>query len=297
MRFLTYSILAFILFSPSLVFAQEFLVGIPGLNGDELDFNAFINAVYITAISIAAMLAVIKIIIAGVKYMFTDIVTQKGAAKKDIKNSLFGLLIVLGAVLILQVINPELTTFDPEFSEVRNPPQNLTQADQVFIEQTGAVEQGFRHIPIDADFETRARFIISCSGEVQIRQDQVRCYELDELIEEGVREDLSSLEEDVVDIIIEQYELYLGERLILDESILEAIDAEWSSSGDDLEVIFAVEMPIDGIGTEQNGFGLGYESQVEGVCARYQEANPDKIVELVSGETSQNYNACILINT
>jgi hypothetical protein len=86
------------------------LVGIPGINtAGSTDFDLLINTLYGLSISVAALLAVIKIVIAGVKYMLTDIVTTKGAAKTDIQNALIGLSVVLGAVLILNVINPKLT--------------------------------------------------------------------------------------------------------------------------------------------------------------------------------------------
>ncbi len=61
------------------------------------------------SISIAALLAVVKIIIAGAKYMLSDIVTTKGEAKKDIRGALLGLLLIIGAVIILNTINPALT--------------------------------------------------------------------------------------------------------------------------------------------------------------------------------------------
>jgi hypothetical protein len=85
------------------------LVGIPGLNPNA-SFNEYINALYALAISVAALIAVIKIIIAGVKYMLSDVVTSKGAAKEDIQSALFGLLIIAAAYLILNQINPNLTT-------------------------------------------------------------------------------------------------------------------------------------------------------------------------------------------
>lgn len=84
------------------------LVGIPNLQ-DQTNFNSYINALYAMAISIAALIAVIKIIIAGAKYMLDDIVTHKSEAKEDIKNSLIGLLIIIGAVIILTTINSNLT--------------------------------------------------------------------------------------------------------------------------------------------------------------------------------------------
>jgi hypothetical protein len=95
---------------PVLALAQpiyEPMVGVPGY-AEGGDFGALMTALYALAISIAALLAVIKIVIAGVKWMLTDIVTAKGEAKKDIYAALIGLLIVVGAVLILFVINPNI---------------------------------------------------------------------------------------------------------------------------------------------------------------------------------------------
>ncbi len=80
----------------------------------------FIRILYALSISAAALLAVVKIIFGGVKYMLSDIVTDKAGAKKDIQGALLGLLIVLGAFLILNTINPQLTSLSlivnaPEF--------------------------------------------------------------------------------------------------------------------------------------------------------------------------------------
>ncbi len=102
-------ILTLMLALPSITLAQyTTLVDIPDLSGT-LTFNSFVNALYVLSISVAALLAVIKIVIAGVKWMVTDVVPNKGEAKKDIQNALLGLLIILAAVLILTVINPNLT--------------------------------------------------------------------------------------------------------------------------------------------------------------------------------------------
>jgi Type IV secretion system pilin len=102
-----------VLFLPVSVFAAEFkaLVGIPGIDNITGDggLNDYINALYRLSISIAALLAVIKIVIAGAKYMLTDIVPAKEEAKKDIQGALIGLLIVIGAIIILNTINTDLT--------------------------------------------------------------------------------------------------------------------------------------------------------------------------------------------
>ncbi len=99
------------------------LVGVPGLSGGDAGFGTYINALYGLAISLAAIIAVIKIIIAGAKYMLSDIVTHKSDAKEDIKNSLIGLLIIIGAVIILSTINTDIT-------------ENAINADALTIDNT-----------------------------------------------------------------------------------------------------------------------------------------------------------------
>jgi len=109
------SILVFMGISAQAVFAQENglsytpVVQIPGLDPNTQDTQQYVNALYLLAVTIAALLAVVKIIFGGVKWMLSDIVTDKASAKKDIQGAIFGLLIVLGTVLILNTIDPNLT--------------------------------------------------------------------------------------------------------------------------------------------------------------------------------------------
>lgn len=117
MKYTLHLLVFTLLITPLALFAQGKdyipLVGLPGAGGSTLgpgsSFEDYINAMYALSIGIAALLAVIKIIVAGVKWMLTDIVTSKEEAKKDIKGALLGLIVVLSAVLILNVINPNLT--------------------------------------------------------------------------------------------------------------------------------------------------------------------------------------------
>lgn len=117
---------------PVLVGAEGFqpLVGIPGLtdgDGGMDSYSSYVNALYAIAIGIAGLLAVIKLIFAGTKYMLSDIVTDKQSAKKDIKWALVGLIVVLGAVVILTTINTDLTNADIAIEEV-----NITPGDGGF---------------------------------------------------------------------------------------------------------------------------------------------------------------------
>lgn len=88
------------------------LTGIPGVPENPEGIEDYANALYILAIAVAAALGVLRIIMAGVKYMFSETVPAKGDAKKEIGWSLFGLVLILGAVTILNEINPNLRNFD-----------------------------------------------------------------------------------------------------------------------------------------------------------------------------------------
>lgn len=146
-----------ILALPQITFAQidfRSMVNIPGVD-PSAGVGSYINALYLLAISAAAFLAVIRLMMAGVKYMFTDVVPSKESAKKDIRSALVGLLIVIGAALILETINPNLRSFgvfenlnadcaeDPALCQGYTPPApsttpDLTQNDlSITCEYTG----------------------------------------------------------------------------------------------------------------------------------------------------------------
>ena len=114
------------------------LVGIPGVDNGANDFGEYVNSLYALAIGIAGMLAVIKLVLAGTKYMLSDIVTSKEDAKKDIKGALVGLLIVLSAVLILTTINTDLTEVDISLDGVNGDSTDYLSRD---LERIQGIEQ------------------------------------------------------------------------------------------------------------------------------------------------------------
>jgi hypothetical protein len=117
MRSLFYSLLCFVTLIPVMVHGQQKiyspLVDIPG-NGPQ-SFEQYISFLYGASISIAALLAVVKIIIAGAKYMVSDVVPAKG-------DAILGLLLILGAVIILEFINPQLTKQTIQFQSLPQRP-------------------------------------------------------------------------------------------------------------------------------------------------------------------------------
>jgi hypothetical protein len=115
---------------PATALAQEPAVYKPLVNilgGETPSFDAYINLLYTTSITLAALLAVVKIIIAGAKYMLSDVISNKGEALGEIKGALLGLLLIVGAYLILNVINPQLLTNDLTGSFNKIPVGTLAQ--------------------------------------------------------------------------------------------------------------------------------------------------------------------------
>jgi hypothetical protein len=89
------------------------LVGIPGITDTEgLTLAEYINAIYLFTISVGALIGVVKISMAGVKYSMSDVITDKASAKKDIVGVLLGLAILLIPFIVLNTIYPGLTNLD-----------------------------------------------------------------------------------------------------------------------------------------------------------------------------------------
>lgn len=113
-------VLSLVFFVAPDAFAQEggrltqMMVGVPGLdaNGTGRTLPDYINTIYLFLITTGAIIGVIKIGIAGVKYATSDIISSKAEAKKDIQGVLLGLLILLTPYLVLTAINRNIVSLD-----------------------------------------------------------------------------------------------------------------------------------------------------------------------------------------
>jgi len=143
MKYLLHILPFIVLIAPMVVFGQEPrgyqpLVGIPGVGTDgqyDGNFDQYLQAIYATSISLAALLAVIKIVIAGVKWMTTDIVEGKSSAKKDIEGAILGLVVILSAVLILYIINPNIGAVSLNLQQAPQPAPRANEATLTRLEQ------------------------------------------------------------------------------------------------------------------------------------------------------------------
>jgi hypothetical protein len=163
--------------------AQSTLVNI-GVDPNA-DFSGYLNTLYAIAIAVAALLAVLKIVIAGVKYMTSDIVTSKADAKRDIQGAIFGLLIVMSAMLILTIINPALTggSIGGNISQLQavNAVPTAAPAAALTVPVNTGGGGGVTYSYVEtADTDQQAAFVATCTVPPQIVAyrpgNRVRCY-------------------------------------------------------------------------------------------------------------------------
>ncbi len=135
---LTLSVIFLFFLGTMLLFAEEAapkytpLIGIPGLTDDaglneNTSLPVYINRVYMLLIVVGAMIAVIKIALAGAKYSLSGVVTDKSEAKNDIMGVLLGLVLLLIPFIVLNTIYPGLTNLNilqPGSGNVTGPRQN-----------------------------------------------------------------------------------------------------------------------------------------------------------------------------
>ena len=70
------------------------------------------EGIFMLTIAIATGLAVLTIIYGGIQYISTDAIGGKSEAKGTIEHAIWGLLLAIGAWLILNTISPNLVNFD-----------------------------------------------------------------------------------------------------------------------------------------------------------------------------------------
>jgi hypothetical protein len=93
------------------------LAPLPGIGGP-FDFKTtgalpkFLTGVFTLAIGIAGVLAVVMLVVCGIKMMGTPSASARSEAKECIWNAIFGLLLAIGSWVLLYTINPALVAND-----------------------------------------------------------------------------------------------------------------------------------------------------------------------------------------
>jgi hypothetical protein len=144
--------LALLLGIPTTTFAQStggtytFLAPIGNFITGTIDLKSaggittYLQSWFTIAIGIAGVLAVVMIVICGIKLMGTPSASAKSEAKECIRNAIFGLLLAIGSWALLFTINPQLVTSNiimDVSSAPPPPPIAITGVDQALPKEEG----------------------------------------------------------------------------------------------------------------------------------------------------------------
>ncbi len=137
------------------------LPGIGGINGpiDTAKSNAFsdyLNKLILLFIGLCAVLAFVMIFVGGIEYMTSELVSGKAAGIEKLTNAVLGLLLALGAFVILNTLNPELLNIG-----LNNIPKATITIDSFDV--SGALT--FDGQPIKVDFNKVAYPAAKIAGE------------------------------------------------------------------------------------------------------------------------------------
>lgn len=105
----------------------------PSILGPDISQTTIVtllNDIFFILIAIGAILAILRIAMAGVKYMLSESFDTKTGAKKDLSGSVLGLVVMLAAVVVLNVINPTLTNLAIFQDLTETPPPQRVTADE-----------------------------------------------------------------------------------------------------------------------------------------------------------------------
>ncbi len=85
---------------------------------DPSAFGKYLNIMISIFIGLCAVLSVVMIVIGGIEYSTSELISSKEAGLEKIKGAILGLLLALGAYLILAQINPDLLNLDVKVDPV-----------------------------------------------------------------------------------------------------------------------------------------------------------------------------------
>jgi len=124
MRIFKYTIASAImaLLAPVYVYAQGFVPVSPIPSVSTASTDVYLENIFVLLISVATILAVIKLMICGIQYMASESISTKTSAKTCISYVIGGLFLILLSFLILQTINEDLVSgsFDSITEPIRD---------------------------------------------------------------------------------------------------------------------------------------------------------------------------------
>ena len=100
------------------------------------EVGSYLQGLFQLAVAIAGVLAVLMIVIGGLEYLLSEAFTSKADAIKRIQAALWGLIIILASVVILNTINPDLLNINLSLPDLQNrktlSPSRFLSPEEVF---------------------------------------------------------------------------------------------------------------------------------------------------------------------
>ncbi len=121
-------------------------------------FGDYLNIMIDIFIGIAAVLAMLMIVIGGIEYMTSELVSSKESGKSKITQAVLGLLLVLAAWLILNTLNPKLLSLC-----LNKLPKGTPVVIQDF-KVSGGLKSTFNGQPIKVNFNKEAYPAAQCAS-------------------------------------------------------------------------------------------------------------------------------------
>lgn len=85
---------------------------------EQVDLKSYVGYIFKLVIALAGAIAVFRITWGGFKYMTTDAIFGKQEGKKEVKDAIYGLIMILASYLILRTIDPRLVNINTEIKPI-----------------------------------------------------------------------------------------------------------------------------------------------------------------------------------
>lgn len=136
--------LLFVALTPLTVWGAGYepMIALPGFeNVNSESLEDYLQTLYVIVIIVAAVVAVGKLMLAGLQYIGDDLITSKQAAKGNIRGAILGLVIIILATVILRTINPNLVTLPfipdaPSFRDINSVRFEVNIGDRISLRET-----------------------------------------------------------------------------------------------------------------------------------------------------------------
>ena len=92
------------------------------------DLYTFLNLVFVIALSVGAVMAVLQLAVAGYMYMGSDLWQNKQKVKDKIRDAFIGLFLLLSVWIVLNLINPNILKLNLIFPEIPSRPTTVQSA-------------------------------------------------------------------------------------------------------------------------------------------------------------------------